>query len=508
MELSLHLPAGTRLRLAAFLGFLCWFGAPPDGWAVAPGNDTCAGAVVVDPLPYLSPLVDVTDATKAGDPPLPPPSTFFDTNVNRSVWYRFVPGESGLYTFSVGADTATTVMDTSMVLYRSTSGCSGVSTIYAFNEDSGLLQSAITTNLVAGEDYYVVVWVGPIETATNNLHVQLRVTHPAPPANDSCAGAELIPETLPSTGYVTGVADTTLAVDTLALPPSCAPSSVDRVPSRDVWYRFRPASSGTYIFSTKMNETQTTVDDTLIAIYTSANECAGPMTEVSGGCNDNDVSRAAFGLSLAGGTQYYIVVWDNSPEVIPGESFIQLRITPAAAPTITTLPPISIASTGAVLSGTINANGLRSSFWFEWGPTAGLGSTSRVRFVFGSSATITTNLSVQPPAPQTLQPNAPYFYRFVAVNDSGMTRGEERQFVWSNTSPHLDRPVLPGNGDLQISFTGNPAQLYLLQSATNLASASPWSNVGLATNTSGSAFQYMHRRGALDRTRLYRLELP
>jgi hypothetical protein len=89
-----------------------------------------------------------------------------------------------------------------------------------------------------------------------------------------------------------------------------------------------------------------------------------------------------------------------------------------------------------------------------------------------------------------------------------MTRGEERQFVWSNTSPHLDRPVLPGNGDLQISFTGNPAQLYLLQSATNLASASPWSNVGLATNTSGSAFQYMHRRGALDRTRLYRLELP
>src|SRR6266545_2805976 len=82
--------------------------------AAPPANDTCAGAVVVGSVPYLSPIIDVTDATTAGDPPLPPPSTFFDTNVTRSVWYRFRPasGAGGTYTLSVGYDTATTIVDT------------------------------------------------------------------------------------------------------------------------------------------------------------------------------------------------------------------------------------------------------------------------------------------------------------------------------------------------------------------------------------------------------------
>src|SRR5262245_49877476 len=144
MEPSLDLPAGRRRRLLAMLNlFLFLLGLPLGGLAAAPGNDTCAGALVVPgsgAFPYLSPVVDVSDATPTGDPPFPPPDTFFDTNVTRSVWYRFAPNSSGLYTLSVGADTATTVTDTSMVMYRSTSGCNGVNTIYAFNEDSGLLQ--------------------------------------------------------------------------------------------------------------------------------------------------------------------------------------------------------------------------------------------------------------------------------------------------------------------------------------------------------------------------------
>ncbi|HXJ57804.1 MAG TPA: hypothetical protein VNU68_14195, partial [Verrucomicrobiae bacterium] len=340
-----------------------------------------------------------------------------------------------------------------------------------------------------------------------NLKVQLRVSHPTVPVNDSCAGAEVIPASIPATGHLTAVTDTSLATTTAGLTPSCVPTDPDRIPSRDTWYRFTPAGSGAYTFSTKPNETQTTVDDTLISIYTSAADCDS-FVEVGGGCNDNDVNRAAFVLNLVGGTPYYIVVWDNSPDIIPGETLVQLRVTPASAPTVITLPVVSIASTGAVLSGSINANGLRSSFWFEWGPTSGLGSTSRVRFVFGTAASaIVTNLVVQPPFLQTFQPNSTYFYRFVATNDSGMGRGEEQQFVWSNLPPHLETPVRTGT-DVRLQFNGNPAQLYLIQSATNLTGTSAWADLGLATNTSGNAFQYLHRRGGTDTNRLYRLILP
>jgi hypothetical protein len=115
-----------------------------------------------------------------------------------------------------------------------------------------------------------------------------------------------------------------------------------------------------------------------------------------------------------------------------------------------------------------------------------------VRFIFGDNpVVVTTNLAIQPPPPQTLQPNTPYFYRFVAANDNGMTRGEEQQFLWSDTPPRLEAPVRVGN-DVRLQFTGNHAQLSQIQS----------------TNTSANAFQYLHRAGANDINRLYRIQLP
>src|SRR5262249_61743741 len=101
-------------------------------------------------------LVVVREAPIPGDPPLPPASTFFDTNVSRSVWYVFRPAVSGLYTLSVAYDTATTIGDTSMAVYTSGGGgCTGATNLFGYNEDSGLLRSALTTNLAAATDYYI-----------------------------------------------------------------------------------------------------------------------------------------------------------------------------------------------------------------------------------------------------------------------------------------------------------------------------------------------------------------
>jgi hypothetical protein len=385
-----------------------------------------------------------------------------------------------------------------MAIYTSGGGgCNGVTNLYAFNEDSGVLGSAISTNLTAGTDYYIVVWVGKVETATNDLFLELKLTRPTAPANGSCAGAIVIPSNA-SLPYNTPVVDTTLAATDTNLVPSCAVPFADRRPSRQVWFSYRPAVAGTYIFSTKNGDTATTIEDTMIAIYTTDNGCNGPLTEVT--CNDNGVGRAIVARPLATNITYYIVAWDNSRDYIPGETDLQLRVSPATAPTVTTLPALSLASTGAVLGGIVNANGLQSRFWFEWGPTTGLGSTSQTRLIFANIATpFTTNLAVT-----GFQPNVLYHYRFTSSNTIGLVKGDDLTFVYSNARPFMVEPTRLDNGKFLFQFEANPPQLYLVQGSTNLLD---WADLGLATNVSSTLFQYLHEHGGLDATRFYRVKL-
>jgi len=485
------------LRTALALVLALFALSRTDLKAAPPANDLCASAILVpNTFPYLSPLIDVTDATTVGDPPFPPPSTFFDTNVSRSVWFRFVPNATANYALSVAADTATTIEDTSMAIYTSASPC-GPMNLLTYNEDSGLLRSAIYTSLTNNRDYYIVVWVGAVESATNNLLLQLRVSKPTVPTNDTCAGAEVIPgnATFP---YNTLQTDTTMATDDPGVFPGCAPSDPDRVPSRDVWYKFTPAVSDAYIFSTR--ESGTTVEDTLLALY--SGNCPGPFTELS--CNDNSIARGVIARALTGGTTYYLAAWDNSPEFITGETLMQIRVSRAAAPTIVTLPPSSIASTGAVLNGTVNANALQTRFWFEWGPTSGLGTTSQVKVILANSTTtLDTNIAIN-----GFTPNTTYRYRFVATNTAGMSRGDERTFAWSNTPPRMVSPLQVGNS-VSFEFDGNSNQVYLIQDSTSLSATLPtWQTLGRATNTSNpSHFHYTHR-SAVDPNRFFRIWAP
>ena len=112
-------------------------------------------------------------------------------------------------------------------------------------------QSFLSTPLTAGVQYYVVAWsLG--DPTVGNTNVQLRVSASfgsAPPANDTCAGAEDIPPAgpFPYLTAVTGdVTDATTAGDPPA--PSCADGGTST--SRSIWYSFTPAVSGVYILST------------------------------------------------------------------------------------------------------------------------------------------------------------------------------------------------------------------------------------------------------------------
>lgn len=464
--------------------------------AAAPSNDRCEGAEVLSgtgPFPLVSLPWILDGATTAGDPPFPPPETSFDTNITQSVWFKFTPAASGLYTISTAYDTATTgtpdrpFKDTSMIIYTAAGECTDF-TIYAYNEDSGTLRAAISTNLNAGTTYYIVVWVGRTEVITTGFELQVRITRPAAPPNDTCASPIEIPPSIPAP-YLAPVVDTTLATTTagLALPP-CV-TNVGAMPSRDVWYRFTPAVTGTYIFSTAA-DTATRIEDTSMQLYTlTGGNCSAP-NQVA--CNDNSFGRARFSQTLSAGTTYLLAIFDNATNYVPGETDLELRVTPAMAPTVVTLPPSSITSTGALLHGTVTANGVvPTRFWFEWGPTTSLGWSTAAKFIFDRDSIFSTNLVVT-----GFAPGATYYYRIVATNALGRSEGALQTFTFSNTPPQITTFGFESelSRTFVIEFAGAASHLYAIQHSTNLVH---WTNSfppnflpELATEASPGVFRY------------------
>ncbi len=152
------------------------------------------------------------------------------------------------------------------------------------------------------------------------------------PANDMCSGAEVVPNAGPFpylTGVTTDITDATVTGD----PP--LPSCQTNV-SRSIWYTFTPATTATYEFSTCADApTATTVDDTVMAIYTSTAGCGGTFTEIltnNDGCDDDscggDNSQAVLTAPLTAGTPYFIVVWQFGTTAPPtGKTAVQLRVT-------------------------------------------------------------------------------------------------------------------------------------------------------------------------------------
>ncbi len=467
-------------------------------------SDHCSGAVVIPsagPFPHLTRDVDMSLATIENDPPFPPAAASFDELITHSVWFKFTPQASGLYTISSGPDTGTQIRDSTMIMYTATGDC-GPFTIHSYNEDSGTLRAAISTTLVAGTNYYIVVWVGRLshpDTTTNEpLDLQLNISKPSVPANNTCATAFELPSVISTMYTLPEAIDTTLATTTAGITPPCV-TNIGAFPSRDVWFKFTPAASGTYIFSTS-STVGTLVVDTAMGLYTMPNGCSSP-NQIA--CNDNGLGRAVLYQSLNAGTTYYLAVWDNAPNYIPGETRLQLSVSQGSKPTVETLAPISLASTGVVLSGSVNVNALVGRFWFEWGATSSLGSTSQVKVLFANATTFTTNLTVS-----GFSPNIVYQYRMVSTNTQGRSEGAIKTFVWKNSSPTLSSPHFPDNSGgqaFEFSFTGHTNQVYVIQASTNLIH---WTDLGTTTNRETSQFNFRHSLPPVSPQFYYQIRLP
>lgn len=292
---------------------------------VAPANDTCAGAEVIPaagPFPYLTTVTaDITDATSAGDPPLP----LCQTSVSRSIWYRFTPTATATYIISSCADvpTGTTVDDTVMAIYTSSTGnCGGTYTQLPDAADSDgcdddscaseAFQSVITTRLNAGTAYFIVVWeFGGAPPTAGNTAVQLQVTQFLPPANDSCASPAALTLNTPVNGT------TVAALNDYQLSGSACFTGVGQTAStatgRDVVYSFTAPTAANYSFRVTGYDFNKN-----LVLYVASTCPAGlpPVTVGSclGAANRDSASTAeeVKCLALAASQQVFVFVDENT----------------------------------------------------------------------------------------------------------------------------------------------------------------------------------------------------
>jgi uncharacterized repeat protein (TIGR01451 family) len=182
----------------------------------------------------------------------------------------------------------------------------------------------------------------------------------APPANDTCATAQVIPAAGPFpylTPVTPDITDATIAGD----PP--APTCQTDV-SRSIWYTFTPSVSGLYTISSCTDApTATTVTDTVMGIYTSTGGCSGPFTQLpttntTRGCDDDTCSsqalQAVITTELAAGTTYYVVVWKGGQTApLAGSTAVQLRVTQGMTATNDTCATSGTLSLNAPVTGTL-----------------------------------------------------------------------------------------------------------------------------------------------------------
>src|SRR5713101_3719407 len=337
-QASLSPPASAKAW--GLLALICWLAPCPGGWAIPPTNDLCSGALVVPtagPFPYLTPPVDILDATVTDDPPAASCQPF----VGRSVWFVFTPSGTTNYTISSCADapTGTTVPDTVMAIYTSASGgCGGPFTELprsgssnGCEDDScgpGFHQAAITTQLSSDTKYFIVVWryedaTTPDPTAGETT-VQLRISKAAPPPNDRGEGALPVFLNLPIVGT------TVLANNDYQLPAgaACFTNGLRQIASpaagRDVVYSFTAPDPGKYSIKV-FNYNNVSANDLVVYVAPSLPTGQPPpliVTDCLAAANRSPASSAEeiVGLPLAAGQTLFIFV-DEDALTPQGSSF-------------------------------------------------------------------------------------------------------------------------------------------------------------------------------------------
>jgi uncharacterized delta-60 repeat protein len=182
--------------------------------------------------------------------------------------------------------------------------------------------------------------------------------------------------------------------------------------------RFTPAGVRDDVFGTH-GETTTPFGTPAVNGYITGMALAGNLLAVSGRLTD----AAGLVVTVA---RYYATGAPPPPPPPPAAS---------------TLAVDQITSTGARVTGTINANGTAATWWLEYGPTTAYGTKSAVQNLSATTNDVDVGVNVTGLNPSTL-----YHARLVIANGIGTTPGDDVTFTTLAGSGAGGAPAGQGRG--------------------------------------------------------------
>jgi IPT/TIG domain/FG-GAP repeat len=185
-------------------------------------------------------------------------------------------------------------------------------------------------------------------------------------------------------------------------------------------------------------------------------------------------------------------------------------------PSVTTSAASTVTGSSASLNGTVEPNGLETTYRFEYGTSASYGTTVPVPAAPAGQGKLPVHVSE---AIAGLKPNTTYHYRLLATNSGGTSDGADSSFL---TAPPTVKGVSPSSGPTiggtsvtisgagfdgatEVHFGASQARSFTVRSSTTITAVSPRALVagaidvtvstGAGTSATGGTDQYLYTLG-------------
>lgn len=166
--------------------------------------------------------------------------------------------------------------------------------------------------------------------------------------------------------------------------------------------------------------------------------CAESLEAIGEGDDPVPVHADVSGLTASTRYRYRLTVVNSF-----GADSGQTRL--VGPPVAATEPPSEVLYEEATLAASVNASGLPTTYFFEYGPTASYGKSTAESTVQGE-APIPANASIF-----GLEQGTTYHYRLVATNAIGSTAGDDQAFTTLSEAPEESCP----NAQFRIGLSAN-----------------------------------------------------
>jgi phosphodiesterase/alkaline phosphatase D-like protein len=197
------------------------------------------------------------------------------------------------------------------------------------------------------------------------------------------------------------------------------------------------------------------------------------------------VAYSVTGLAASTTYHYRLVAASAGGTVVGGD--LTVTTTKVPAPAVATAGATSVATTTAVVNGTINPEGTATSYYFQYGTTSGYGHNTTVRSAGSGTISAAVSQSLSGLAARTT-----YHYRLVAASAGGTVAGRDATFATIATAaPTVTTGVAGAVSTTTANLTGSVdphgvATTYYFQYGTkSLTARTPVASAGAGTATVG-----------------------